>query len=130
MHPSPLIQGRSSPWLVRMEPLKSILIKIICSYYEDYEREIYIEAQHLYFHSPQFSFSKSIRRLHQIIGKDVVPTTSITENLALNAYLDSAAGLRNRRQHIQTRAPVLRPSCNRSDRDASISSEFTGDWLS
>ena len=75
-------------------------MKIICSYYEDYEGEIYIESQHVYLHSPQVSFRKGLRRLHQIIDKVVVPTTSITENLALNAYLDSATGLRYRRQHI------------------------------
>ena len=79
---------------------KSTLINIICSYYEDYEGEIYIESQHVYLHSPQVSFRKGPRRLHQIIDKVVVPTTSITENLALNAYLDSATGLRYRRQHI------------------------------
>ena len=80
--------------------LKSILINIIYSYYEDYEGEIYIESQHVYLLSPQVSFRKGLRRLHQIIDKVVVPTTSITENLALNAYLDSATGLRYRRQHI------------------------------
>jgi len=50
--------------------LKSILIKIICSYYEDYEGEIYIESQHVYLHSPQVSFRKGLRRLHQIIEKN------------------------------------------------------------
>ena len=88
--------------------LKSILIKIICGYCKDYEGEIYIGSQHVYFHSPQVSFRKGIRRLHQITDKVVVPTTRITENLALNVFLDSATGLLYRRQNIQTRAPVLR----------------------
>ena len=86
---------------------KSTLIKIICGYYEDYEGEIRIEGQRVRFHSPQDSFRQGIRTVHQIIDQGVVPTMSISENLALNELLDPATGLRYRRQHIRTRAQEI-----------------------
>ena len=79
---------------------KSTLINIICSYYEDYEGEIWIYGQRVCFRSPQGSFHQGIRTVHQIIDQGVVPTMSIGENLVLNELLDPATGLRYRRQHI------------------------------
>lgn len=86
---------------------KSTLIKIICGYYEDYEGKILIEGKKTYFNSPQESFRKGIRAVHQIIDQGVVPTMSIAENLALNELLDNEAGTFYRREYIRQRAQEI-----------------------
>jgi simple sugar transport system ATP-binding protein len=83
---------------------KSTLIEIIRGFCEDYEGEIRIEEQRVHFQSPQDSFCHCIHTVHQIIDHGVVPTMSISENLALNELLDPATGLLYRHQHIRTQA--------------------------